>query len=188
MCIRDRFSDNAVRDAVIDMENPGKTILQKAGDFLFERGYYSNAAVVYEMANKREKAFLSYIKTTRDFMERGLLADALNLLEEVSKWSEEKWFDTAEFHGIYADYYFRVGDYNRSIEHLDIAYRESQLPRFLLKKAKCYGRLGKLSEAYNLAKDAGDIALPFMTEILICLLYTSPSPRDRTRSRMPSSA
>ena len=24
--------------------------------------------------------------------------------------------------------------------------------------------------------------------IFICLLYTSPSPRDRTRSRMPSSA
>ena len=23
---------------------------------------------------------------------------------------------------------------------------------------------------------------------LVCLLYTSPSPRDRTRSRMPSSA
>ena len=25
-------------------------------------------------------------------------------------------------------------------------------------------------------------------QILLCLLYTSPSPRDRTRSRMPSSA
>ena len=25
-------------------------------------------------------------------------------------------------------------------------------------------------------------------DILTCLLYTSPSPRDRTRSRMPSSA
>ena len=24
--------------------------------------------------------------------------------------------------------------------------------------------------------------------LVICLLYTSPSPRDRTRSRMPSSA
>ena len=24
--------------------------------------------------------------------------------------------------------------------------------------------------------------------VLVCLLYTSPSPRDRTRSRMPSSA
>ena len=26
------------------------------------------------------------------------------------------------------------------------------------------------------------------SEFEICLLYTSPSPRDRTRSRMPSSA
>ena len=29
---------------------------------------------------------------------------------------------------------------------------------------------------------------PANAESLICLLYTSPSPRDRTRSRMPSSA
>ena len=28
----------------------------------------------------------------------------------------------------------------------------------------------------------------FFAEIKTCLLYTSPSPRDRTRSRMPSSA
>ena len=25
-------------------------------------------------------------------------------------------------------------------------------------------------------------------DLIVCLLYTSPSPRDRTRSRMPSSA
>ena len=31
-------------------------------------------------------------------------------------------------------------------------------------------------------------ALPYAPEALLCLLYTSPSPRDRTRSRMPSSA
>ena len=29
---------------------------------------------------------------------------------------------------------------------------------------------------------------PLTAEDVICLLYTSPSPRDRTRSRMPSSA
>ena len=29
---------------------------------------------------------------------------------------------------------------------------------------------------------------PIYTMVDICLLYTSPSPRDRTRSRMPSSA
>ena len=28
----------------------------------------------------------------------------------------------------------------------------------------------------------------YMDEYKVCLLYTSPSPRDRTRSRMPSSA
>ena len=32
-----------------------------------------------------------------------------------------------------------------------------------------------------------DLGLPF-SERETCLLYTSPSPRDRTRSRMPSSA
>ena len=30
--------------------------------------------------------------------------------------------------------------------------------------------------------------LPLLEQNGICLLYTSPSPRDRTRSRMPSSA
>ena len=33
----------------------------------------------------------------------------------------------------------------------------------------------------------GDLVL-VIRGLLICLLYTSPSPRDRTRSRMPSSA
>ena len=38
---------------------------------------------------------------------------------------------------------------------------------------------------------SGDVVatvLPNSVEYYICLLYTSPSPRDRTRSRMPSSA
>ena len=30
--------------------------------------------------------------------------------------------------------------------------------------------------------------MPQLTQLDACLLYTSPSPRDRTRSRMPSSA
>ena len=32
------------------------------------------------------------------------------------------------------------------------------------------------------------ITEPLERDLLSCLLYTSPSPRDRTRSRMPSSA
>ena len=34
----------------------------------------------------------------------------------------------------------------------------------------------------------GDKAFSAGADIEYCLLYTSPSPRDRTRSRMPSSA
>ena len=38
------------------------------------------------------------------------------------------------------------------------------------------------------AMGTGDQLQKEYTGFLVCLLYTSPSPRDRTRSRMPSSA
>ena len=38
-------------------------------------------------------------------------------------------------------------------------------------------------DEYNLSNKEENLIKEF-----ICLLYTSPSPRDRTRSRMPSSA
>ena len=43
---------------------------------------------------------------------------------------------------------------------------------------------GKLGEIDYLVIDTGGLN----GESEVCLLYTSPSPRDRTRSRMPSSA
>ena len=41
----------------------------------------------------------------------------------------------------------------------------------------------ELKELEKFAKENG-----YNDELKDCLLYTSPSPRDRTRSRMPSSA
>ena len=41
---------------------------------------------------------------------------------------------------------------------------------------------------YEVTLTDGDFDPTQKTEVLLCLLYTSPSPRDRTRSRMPSSA
>ena len=43
-------------------------------------------------------------------------------------------------------------------------------------------RMNKKNKALVLLKDKP------LIQYVICLLYTSPSPRDRTRSRMPSSA
>ena len=49
---------------------------------------------------------------------------------------------------------------------------------------------GGQGRAANLVldSDGNAVKLAFATEPDDCLLYTSPSPRDRTRSRMPSSA
>ena len=64
-----------------------------------------------------------------------------------------------------------------------------------------YGITGKAVETFFKVKskdyliydDNENVILDIKKELLfdesqICLLYTSPSPRDRTRSRMPSSA
>ena len=57
-----------------------------------------------------------------------------------------------------------------------------------------YGQINRFPEKVsntNIGK-AGSVVTHGMTEAQVdlefCLLYTSPSPRDRTRSRMPSSA
>ena len=47
---------------------------------------------------------------------------------------------------------------------------------------KSYGLLDENKYTFLVAPDANK------TEIKICLLYTSPSPRDYAASRMPSSA
>ena len=52
-----------------------------------------------------------------------------------------------------------------------------------------YQKSLKLEDVENIAKKISNIISNINTpKIIICLLYTSPSPRDRTRSRMPSSA
>ena len=40
----------------------------------------------------------------------------------------------------------------------------------------------------SVLNDGRDLDSTYMDMMKACLLYTSPSPRDRTRSRMPSSA
>ena len=45
-----------------------------------------------------------------------------------------------------------------------------------------------LANSTRLAEDLQTLLLETATPIYVCLLYTSPSPRDRQKSRMPSSA
>ena len=59
-------------------------------------------------------------------------------------------------------------------------------------KEKLFGKKGGMSEQFdmNSVDWAPDAIAGAMYKVFVegCLLYTSPSPRDRTRSRMPSSA
>ena len=47
--------------------------------------------------------------------------------------------------------------------------------------------LGGLSQ-HSTARRGNILGIIGMTLAILCLLYTSPSPRDRQKSRMPSSA
>ena len=85
------------------------------------------------------------------------------------------------------DRYFRVVDPQKAIIHVEnFLEATSQLAQTTLRSV-----LGKhelddmLAERERLNVDIQQI---LDTQTDSCLLYTSPSPRDRTRSRMPSSA
>ena len=53
--------------------------------------------------------------------------------------------------------------------------------------AKHFEDFQKVSDRFNVHTLCG-LTRDSIDKILACLLYTSPSPRDRTRSPMPSSA
>ena len=57
--------------------------------------------------------------------------------------------------------------------HHDIVITDLKMPRM---------------DGYTLLKEIHKLCPSTYVVVITCLLYTSPSPRDRTRSRMPSSA
>ena len=58
-----------------------------------------------------------------------------------------------------------------------------------MEKASIWVRLfGERPKKVKPLPGGASLAYPSSTVVRFCLLYTSPSPRDRTRSRMPSSA
>ena len=73
-----------------------------------------------------------------------------------------------------ADYMAMEGDFSRYLEDL---YSAEPVQRESLR-----------DECEILVVGAGFAGLLLWYKLRDCLLYTSPSPRDRTRSRMPSSA
>ena len=80
----------------------------------------------------------------------------------------------------------RLGDEDaRAKRYVDAALEGAGRAATLTQRLLAFSRQQPLNPE---VLDANKL-VPGMSELLIhCLLYTSPSPRDRTRSRMPSSA
>ena len=69
----------------------------------------------------------------------------------------------------------------KSEEHNEIIYEKGTIPKFSF-KIKDHQELGELFNGINFEESV------IIAKSRFCLLYTSPSPRDRQKSRMPSSA
>ena len=73
-----------------------------------------------------------------------------------------------------------VGPYNQAIKAGDFIYCSGQIAIDpALNEITCLG---------NIEKETIQVLKNLAAVLKACLLYTSPSPRDRVRSRMPSSA
>ena len=71
-----------------------------------------------------------------------------------------------------------IGEEGDDLENLEKKIHEVGMTKEALKKAK-----SELAKFKHMAPSSAEASV-----VRTCLLYTSPSPRDRTRSRMPSSA
>ena len=74
-----------------------------------------------------------------------------------------------------------------TIKDQGIGMSEEEVMKYLNQVA--FSSAQEFLEKYkNESSIIGHFGLGFYSAFMVCLLYTSPSPRDRTRSRMPSSA
>ena len=64
----------------------------------------------------------------------------------------------------------------------------SQFTRVLVEDSTCFKLSYNLFPFFPGSNNKAKESATGKVQLCICLLYTSPSPRDRTRSRMPSSA
>ena len=81
------------------------------------------------------------------------------------------------------------GDYSWMTPDMKVLYKDF-FPEDLepLIKQKNITKTVIVQAADTVAETEFTLSLASKYEFIACLLYTSPSPRDRTRSRMPSSA
>ena len=73
------------------------------------------------------------------------------------------------------------------LERVVLPFTEADILRYVRERSASGGAAAVVDEA-ELRSVRGVVRNPFVLSLYVCLLYTSPSPRDQRGSRMPSSA
>ena len=182
---------------------PAKNI--KVGDFLIWN--FGHEVEVIELIKETAKTIVIKTKDvlTGNIHERRLFKIRLVAIKEVEeiKSKEDKEHELTSdilsnniLECIHHAYHYGKGTKEDKISLLSyfIVCSKSTLKRIEKTEGDYYYGRNKSSacEENQLSIEASEYLIPLMQDddiqIPTCLLYTSPSPRDRTRSRMPSSA
>ena len=99
--------------------------------------------------------------------------------------------ENKEFPYVLIDDFYDQSELDEIWEELDYMCNPRRMPRAAVQNGAAWerdedGNKQKLKTNWTMWLD--NFFGPNRHQSNICLLYTSPSPRDRTRSRMPSSA
>ena len=165
MCIRDRFYDKLPK--AIDT-GLGKQAVQVIAFFAYNcKACEKHEDELQSWLNKNDKD-ISFIRVPSTLVRNGNeLARLHYTAQELSSVSD-----------------LRKGLYDKVINRQIALDRRDLLAEYL------GSRTGKNSFSVEMSMESMSInsAVMFAEELSTCLLYTSPSPRDATLSRMPSSA
>ena len=150
-----------------------KNLLEKSITFRKKQG-----AIIFESPNSKiklykDKVLLNKIEKT---ISQIIVAESMILMGYVTSLFLDKYKLAAAF---------RIQNLNCNPSEILDRYNESKIKYIILKQ---YMGRSYITTKPGMHESLGLKMYVQCTSPLSCLLYTSPSPRDRTRSRMPSSA
>ena len=161
MCIRDRNNNDLLACYQIIRDNEHFLVDETVSDRQKNNFIYIRGYTQMALGDlaSAQKTYYSILEKGRTIKDTSLIVNGLYSLGLL--FSDEEEYESAIEHFLQLIEIFKV---NRS--------RPSNRSLVNYELGEAYFKSGQLDKALE----------------IICLLYTSPSPRDRTRSRMPSSA
>ena len=159
-----------VKDQFKELPNNIEAEQAVIGSILVSNDIYDEISIIIESSNFYDPMHQKIYAAIENLIARGMLANPITL---------KNYFENEKDDLNVPEYLVKITKFSTSLRQA-LAYSKIIKDMFVRRE------LIKISE--ETSDSAKQTELDQSGEDIICLLYTSPSPRDRTRSRMPSSA